>query len=156
MTRMKKIIGLIIVFVLLFTFAACGDSNSSSDTNNQNASTSNLKDKYPGYYANFDEGIISVTNYDPDDTGSIPSYQELIDYGEGAGLESEGTVYYIYLFDSANSSENNEKYYYAELADETMEVLIEEDSYFASEEERKEIVDKLIEIMNYVRTDSDE
>ena len=37
-----------------------------------------------------------------------------------------------------------------------MEILIEEDTYFANEEERKEVVDKLIEIMNYVRNDSNE
>ena len=153
---MKKASGLLIVLAILFTLAACGNSNGGAGTTNQNASTTNLEDKYPGYYANFDEGIISVTNYDPDDMGSIPSYQEMIAYGDGAGLENEGTVYYIFIVDTVVSTEKNEKCYYAEFADETMEILIEEDTYFANEEERKEIVDKLIEIMNCVRNDSNE
>lgn len=143
---------MLMVLLLVFTLAACDNSTS----NSQKTSTSNLEEKYPGYYANFDEGIISVTNYDPDDMSNIPSYQEMIDYGDGAGLENEGTVYCIYIFDSANSTEENEIYYYTELADETLEVLIEEDSYFASEDERKAVVDKLIEIINYVRNNSNE
>lgn len=153
---MKKIIGLIMFLVMIFTLTACGSSNGDSAANNQNSSTLNLEEKYPGYYANFDEGIISVTNYDPDDMNKIPSYQEMIDYGDGAGLENDGTVYCIYILDSANSTEDNEKYYYAELTDGTMEVLNEEDSLYANEEERKVVVDKLIEIMNYVREGSNE
>lgn len=37
-----------------------------------------------------------------------------------------------------------------------MEILTEEYTYFANEEERKEVVNKLIEIMNYVRKDNKE
>ena len=40
--------------------------------------------------------------------GSIPSYQEMIDYGDGAGLENEGTVYCILIVDTAASTEENE------------------------------------------------
>ncbi len=148
---MKKIIVLIIAFAMLSTLYACG--NDGTDMNN---STLNLEEKYSGYYADFEEGIISVINYDPNDMSSIPTYQELISYGEGAGLENKGTVYYIYVFDSLNSNKSNERYYYAELADETMEVLIEEDKYFENEIDRKKVVDKLIEIMNYVRNDINE
>lgn len=144
------------ILAMSFTLTACGVSDGDADTNNQNALITNLEDKYPGYYASLDEGIISVTNYDPSDMGSIPSYQEMIDYGDGAGLENEGLVYFIYVVDTAISTAEDEKCYYAEFADETMEILIEEDTYFVDEEERKEVVDKLIEIMNYVRNDSNE
>lgn len=142
--------------VMLSTLVACGEPNDSTDTNNSNVSASNFEVEYPGYYVKSEDGIISVTNYDQDNMGNIPLYQELIEYGKGAGLETDDTVYYIYVFDAENSNEDNEKYYYAELADETMEILIEEDSYFADEEERKKVVDKLIEIMDYVRNDSNE
>ena len=58
---MKKIIGLLMALAMLFTLAACGNSNGGASTNNQNSSTTNLKINI-GYYANFfDEGIISVT-----------------------------------------------------------------------------------------------
>lgn len=153
---MEKAIGLLMALAMPFALVACGNSNNGIGTNNQNSSTTNLEDKYPGYYANFDEGIISVTNYDPDDMGNIPSYQEMIDYGDGAGLENGDTVYCILIVDTAVPTDENEKCYYTELADETMETLVEEDTYFVDQEERKATVDRLIEIINYVRNESNE
>lgn len=152
---MKKF-GLIIAFAMLFTLASC-DNYNDGNTNTRNSSVINLENKYPGYYASFDEGIVSITNYDPINLGNLPSYQEMIEYGDGAGLKNKGAVYCIYIVDTtALSTETNEKCYYAELEDATMNLLIEEDSYFANAEERKEIVDKLIEIMKYVRNESNE
>ncbi len=142
---MKKISAIMLIMILALSLAACGLIGL------KNTSVISLADKYPGYYANFEDGIISITNYHPYDFADLPDYQELIEYGDGAGLENEGTVYFIFVVNTKYSTEDNEHFYCAELADGTLNVLTEEDSYFASDAEKTAAVNKLMEIMEYVK-----
>lgn len=143
--KMKKILALTLIMILALSLSAC------SLIGWNDSPVTSLEDKYPGYYATFEDGVISVTNYHPYDFDALPAYQELIEYGDGAGMENEGTVYFVYVLDTKKTTTDNEVYYYAELADETREVLIEENSYFASAAEKDAAVSKLMEIMEYVK-----
>lgn len=152
-SEMKKTIGMVMALALVVALTGCAKINQGVGANGDTPSTLDLSETYPGYYATVREGIISIMNYNPDDINSIPAYQELIEYGDGAGLENEGVVYYIYVLDTADSTQGNEKYYYAELAGDTMEVLMEQNSYFASEDESNALVTRLLEMINDVRED---
>ena len=61
------------------------------------------------------------------------------------------TVYCIYILDSARSTRENEVYYYAELNEGTLEILVEEDFYFQNEADRKAAVDKLVGMIDEVK-----
>ena len=64
--------------MLLLT--ACGNVKDSEKIDNDNSDVANnFEGTYTGYYLTSEDGILSITNYDPDG-GDIPSYQELIAY----------------------------------------------------------------------------
>ena len=142
---MKKILGAVTALVLLLSLTACGGGTALV------GGADALAD-HPGYYSFTQEGIVTVTNYDPDAPAHLPALQEMVEYGPGAGLDSpDETVYCIYIFDSEGSTRENEADYYAELAEGTMEILVEEDYYFQNEADRKATVDKLVGIIDEVR-----
>ena len=95
------------------------------------------------YFYEYSEGIKSVTNYHPYKFWSLPEYQELVQYGEGAGIENDGVVYFIYILDTSK-----EVYYSAELDGETKEILFEEGNYFEDEAGKKAVIDRLVNVID--------
>lgn len=108
-------------------------------------------DGFHGYYFEVSEGISSITNYDPTKLGSLPKYQELVQYGDGAGLDNEGVVYFVYVVDTTVDPESPAAYYCAELDGETRELLTEEGEYFADEAEKTALIEKLVDMMDKVK-----
>lgn len=96
------------------------------------------------YYYEYSDGVKSITNYHPYNFFSLPKYQELVQYGEGAGLENEGKVYFIYIVDTSMDSDDPKAYYCAELDGETRELLCEDGEYFATEEEKQAALERLL------------
>ena len=102
---------------------------------------------FPGYYYEDSEGIVSITNYHPYKFYALPDYQELVQYGDGAGLTNEGTVYFVYVVDTSLEPDSEKAYYSAEFDGETGELLSEEGEYFADTEEKSLTVDKLLSMI---------
>ena len=96
------------------------------------------------YFYDYSDGIKTVTNYHPYKFWDLPSYQEMVQYGEGAGLENGGVVYYIYVVDTSIDADDESAYYCAELDGETKELLCEEGAYFSDEAEKKAVIDRLV------------
>ena len=99
------------------------------------------------YYSEYSDGIKSITNYYPYNIFALPDYQELIQYGDGAGLENEGVVYFIYVVDTSMDSDDPSAYYCAELDGETKELLCEDGEYFSGEAEKNEAIERLLEVI---------
>lgn len=133
---MKKLLLTFISLILLFSLVSCLRMDL-------------FKIEYEGeiYYLDYSEGIKSATNYHPYNFLNLPKYQELIQYGDGAGLENEGVVYFIYVVDTSISSDDPKAYYCAELEGETKELLCEDGEYFASEAKKNEVVERLLKII---------
>ncbi len=147
----KQIFLAIYLLAQILLLTACGNVKGSENINNDNSDViSNFESMYTGYYLTSEDGVLSITNYDPDGS-DMPSYQELIVYGDGAGLETQGVVYYIYIVDadSVDSETGEGKYYMAEFADDTHELLTEDNQYFSSEVEKENIINELIEMMDF-------
>ena len=102
------------------------------------------------YYSEYADGIKTITNYYPYNIFALPDYQELIQYGDGAGLENEGVVYFIYIVDTSMDSDDSRAYYCAELDGETKELLCEDGEYFSSEAEKNEVVERLLEVIELI------
>ncbi len=102
------------------------------------------------YYYEYSHGIKTVTNYHPYKflTWGLPDYQEMVQYGDDAGLENEGVVYFIYVVDTSIDPDDPKAYYSAELDGETKEFLCEDGEYFLSEEEKNATVDRLVAIID--------
>ena len=130
---MKKLTCLMLVLVLLL----CGCTGGAQK----------LSGQYEGYYLENDEGVLSVTNYAPYDFLNLPNYQELAQYGDGAGLENEGVVYYIFITDTSKK----DTYYTAEFDGETKELLCEEGTFFADEAAKNETVNRLLTMLDALR-----
>lgn len=143
---MKKLLGAVTALILLLSLTACGGGTVQSGGADALAG-------HPGYYTYTQDGIVTVTNYDPDALSDLPALQEVAEFGPGAGLDHpDEVVYCIYILDSQRSTQENEVYYYAELAEGTLEVLVEEDFYFQNEADRKAAVDKLVGMIDEVRS----
>lgn len=100
------------------------------------------------YFYEYSEGIKTITNYHPCKLWEMPSYQEMIQYGDGAGLENEGAVYFIYVVDTSIDAEDSKAYYCAELDGSTKALICEDGEYFASEAEKSATVERLLNEMD--------
>ena len=96
------------------------------------------------YYYAYSEGVKSITNYHPYKLWELPTYQELVQYGEGVGLENEGVIYIIYIVDTSVESTEAKAYYTAEFDGETKELLYEDGEYFSDETEKNATVERLL------------
>jgi len=106
---------------------------------------------FPGYYYEESDGISSITNYDPTKLGSLPKYQELVQYGDGAGLDNEGVVYFVYVVDTTVDPDSPAACYCAELDGQTRELLSEDGEYFADEAEKAALIAKLVDMIDKVK-----
>ena len=137
---MKKIFATILVFALILSLTSCILD-----------SVFRFKDENGKiYYADYSDGIISVTNYHPYKFWELPNYQELAQLGEGAGLENEGRVYFIYVVDTSIDPDSPKAYYTAEFDAETKELLTEEGEYFEDEETKNSVIKKLLKMVDEV------
>ena len=96
------------------------------------------------YYYEYSEGIKTITNYHPYKFWALPDYQEMVQYGDGAGLENGGAVYFIYVVDTSIDSDDPKAYYSAELDGESKELLCESGEYFSDEAGKREVIDRLL------------
>ena len=135
---MKKILSIVFILMMMFLICSCGVNVVELDGENK------------GYYYEYSEGIKTVTNYHPTNIFSLPDYQEMIQYGDGAGLENEGVVYFIYIVDTSLDPEDAKAYYSAEFDGETRELLFEEGEYFSDETEKNEVVERLFEVLDSI------
>ena len=133
---MKKLLLVILSFILLLLLTSC-IFNGVTDLND-------------GYYYDFSDGIKTITNYHPYKLWALPDYQELVQFGEGAGLENEGNVYFIYIVDTSIESDSPRAYYSAEFDGETKELLCESGEYFTDEAAKDATVSKLIDMIDKV------
>ena len=136
---MKKVLLVAISLVLLLSITSCGMS-----------SVIEFERDGVTYYYEFSEGIKSVTNYHPYKFWKLPDYQELVQLGEGAGLENEGNVYFIYVVDTSIEPDSPKAYYTAEFDAETKTLLCEEGEYFTTEAEKNATVERLINLIDEV------
>lgn len=143
----KRLFQWMMVLVALF-LVGCGPGGLTKDLKHADVSFQTvILEDYPGYYAMMEEGIVSVTNYDPNAIGHIPAYQELIEYGEGAGMENPGLVYSILILDCDQLDGEEAVYYASEWDGASKALLMEEDHFFSSSEKKDETVEKLMEIL---------
>ena len=136
---MKKVFLIVISCVLLLSITSC-------------ATFDILDFSCDGvtYYYEFSDGIKTITNYHPYKFWDLPSYQEMIQLGDSAGLENEGRVYFIYVVDTSINPDSPKAYYTAEFDAETKALLYEEGDYFSREEEKRATVEKLIRLIDTV------
>ena len=109
-----------------------------------------LTGEYAGYYLAEEEGAVSVTNYQPYHIFALPDYQELVQYGDGVGLENEGVVYFVFVTDTAKE----DCFYSAEFDGETRELLCEEGTFFDSENAKNATVTRLLDMIDELRIDN--
>jgi len=133
---MKKLLSGLLLLTLLLSLTACGGEviEFVGEDNEE-------------YYYEYSDGIKSVTNYHPYKFWALPDYQELVQYGDGAGLENEGTVYFIYVVDTSRDSQSAEAYYTAELDGATEELLFEDGAYFSDDSAKTATVERLLDII---------
>ena len=136
---MKKILLVFVSFVLLVSLVSCIGSSVIKFKDDRSAGD---------LYYEFSDGIKTVTNYHPYNFFAFPNYQELVQYGEGAGLENEGKVYFIYIVDTSMNSDDPQAYYCAEFDGETRELLCEDGEYFSTEEEKNAAIERLVGIID--------
>ncbi len=91
-----------------------------------------LNKKYKGYFVKYLEHQLIVTNYDPDNADPKKDIQEEITIDK---FEND-VVFVINIFDSVNSSVENEVSYYVEVTSEH-KLINEIDNYFASETKKQ-------------------
>ena len=135
---MKKIIALLLLCLVCMSAVSCA------------AAAKALDAPYDGYYLVRDGDAVSVTNYHPAKIWALPEYQELAEYGEDVGLECEDAVYFLYIIDTKEHSEEDPCYYHAEL-DAAGALLFEEDWYFDSAEQKSATVDRLLSVLQAQR-----
>lgn len=131
---MKKVFAILLVIMISFSFAACATG------------AEKLIGEYEGYYLESEDNIISVTNYAPYDFFHLPKYQELAQYGDGAGIDNEGVVYCIFITDTSKE----DTYYSAEF-DENRTLLCEEGTFFTDEAAKNEIVTRLLDMLDSLK-----
>ena len=132
---MKKSSVLLMALIFALLLTACS------------AGAQKLTGAYEGYYLTNEDGVLSVTNYQPYNFFALPDYQELAQFGDGAGLDNEGVVYFIFVTDT--SKENC--YYSAEFDGATRQLLCEEGTFFADEDTKNETVTRLLNMMDALK-----
>ena len=133
---MKKTIFILIILILSLSLASC------------NSAVTEFSHDGITYYYEYSDGIKTITNYHPYKLFQLPEYQEMVQWGEGAGLENEGVVYFVYAVDTSVDPEDPKAYYSAEFNGETKVLLCEDGEYFASEAEKSEFIDRMINLIN--------
>lgn len=136
---MKKLVLSILSLALVLTLTSC-----------MLFGATELEGKFEGYYYEISDGIKSVTNYHPYNLFALPTYQEMIQYGDGAGLENDDTVYFIYVVDTKIDPDSPKAYYCAELDAVTREILCEEGEYFTNEQTKNETIERLLAALDSV------
>ena len=134
---MKKSLLILLLFALLFSLTSC--FNDVTEFQGKDGNT---------YYYEYSDGIKTVTNYHPHKLWALPDYQEMVQYGDGAGLENEGVVYFVYVVDTSIDAESPQAYYMAELNGETKELLCESGEYFSDEATKTATVERLIDLID--------
>ncbi len=132
---MKKTKVLLLVLVCALLFAACAGG------------AEKLTGAYEGYYLTNEDGVLSVTNYQPYNFFALPDYQELVEYGDGAGLDNEGVVYFVFVTDTSKE----DCYYSAEFDGQTRDLLCEEGTFFADENAKNETVTRLLNMIDALK-----
>ena len=132
---MKKHSVLLIILLSALLLSACAGG------------AEKLSGAYEGYYLTNEDGIVSVTNYQPYNFFALPDYQELVEYGDGAGLDNEGVVYFIFITDTSKE----DCYYSAEFDGATRQLLCEEGTFFADEYTKNETVTRLLNMMDALK-----
>jgi len=135
---MKKHSILLMVLVLALLLPAC------------TGTVEKLTGEYAGYYLTNEDGVLSVTNYHPYHFFDLPDYQELAEYGNGAGLDNEGVVYFIFI----THTSKEDCFYSAEFDGATRELLSEEGTFFTDETAKKEAVDRLLNMLDTLKVDN--
>ena len=136
---MRRFLHTVLIFVLVISLVSCNAFNI-------------VKFEHEGntYYYDYSDGIKTITNYHPYRFFNLPIYQEMIQYGEAAGLISEGVVYFVYAVDTSVDPESENAYYMAELDGETKELIWEEGQYFSEESDKISFVERLINLIDTV------
>ena len=137
---MKKLLLISISLVLLFSLFSCSMLDVIEFTGKDGGT----------YFYEFSDGIKTITNYHPYKFWSLPHYQEMVQYGDGAGLENEGRVYFIYVVDTSIDADSPKAYYTAEFDAKTKELLSEEGEYFEDEETKNSVIEKLLKMVDEV------
>ena len=136
---MKRLLLIVIILCLLLSLISCNRCNI-------------IEFERDGvtYYYEFANGTKTVTNYHPYSflALGLPDYQEMVQYGDDAGLENDGVVYFIYVVDTSIDPDDPHAYYSAELDGETKELLCEDGEYFSNEEEKNRVVARLVNIID--------
>ena len=130
---MKKAIMLLLTLALLFSLFSCVGS-----------AVEFTGEDGKSYFYKYSDGIKSITNYNPYKFWDLPDYQELVQYGDGAGLENDGTVYFIYIVDTSIDPESAKAYYTAEFDGESKELLCDDGEYFSNEEKKIAVIERLL------------
>ena len=136
---MKKVLLIALSLVLLISLPSC-----------MNSKVTKVDLESGSIYYEYDGEIITVTNYHPYKFWSLPDYQEMIQYGDGAGLENEGVVYFIYVVDTSVDSDDPKAYYSAEFDGETKELLCEDGEYFNDEAKKSAVVERLFNLIDNI------
>ena len=136
---MKKLLLLTILFSLILSLISCSAFEVIKFTENS-----------VDYYYEFSDGVKTITNYHPYRFFKLPSYQEMVQYGDGAGLENQGVVYFIYAVDTTVDPESETAYYMAELDGETKELIYEKGEYFTDEASKQAFVERLVNLVDNV------
>lgn len=131
---MKRCFAFVLALVLTLSLSAC------------TFGAEKLTGQYEGYYLAQEDGILSVTNYAPYDFFHLPDYQELAEYGDGAGIDNKGLVYYIFITDTSKE----DTYYTAEF-DENRTLLCEEGTFFTDESNKEQTVTKLLDMLDALK-----
>ena len=131
---MKRCFAFALAFLLAFGLSACA------------LGAEKLTGEYEGYYLTKEDGILSVTNYAPYDFFHLPDYQELAEYGDGAGLDNKGLIYYIFITDISKK----DTYYTAEF-DANRTLLCEEGTFFTDESAKEQTVTKLLDMLDALK-----
>ena len=134
---MKKLLLIILTIVMMLSLFSCAFSDV-IEFMGEDGKT---------YYYEYSDGIKTITNYHPYKFWSLPDYQEMVQYGEDAGLENEGVVYFIYVVDTSIDSDDPKAYYCAELDGETRGLLCEDGEYFATEAEKAAAIERLVDLI---------
>ena len=136
---MKKVLLIALSLVLLISLPSC-----------MNSKVTKVDLESGSIYYEYDGEIITVTNYHPYKFWSLPDYQEMIQYGDGAGLENEGVVYFIYVVDTSVDSDDPKAYYSAEFDGEKKELLCEDGEYFNDEAKKSAVVERLFNLIDNI------
>ncbi|MBQ9750220.1 MAG: hypothetical protein IJV87_06535 [Clostridia bacterium] len=135
---MKKFCVLLIVLVAVLLLSAC------------TGGAEKLSGEYAGYYRANEDGIVSVTNYQPYNFFALPDYQELVEYGDGAGVDNEGVVYFVFVTDTSKE----DCFYCAEFDGATRALLCEEGTFFTDENAKIATVTRLLDMMDALKADA--